>query len=147
MIVLPGATVSRAEHVPQVDVVITRVLYSMMSVHAQTEVVLQMFIRQFVQQLHRHLVQQKLLQQQPQHQHLLRQLAQIIAVYLDLTCGEAMPLPPFRVGPWSLRIWITQMEDYGRRINVKICAALILNVILGCGVILHLLVIYQLMWN
>ncbi len=84
---------------------------------------------------------------QSQRHHQLRRLVQIIAVYLDLTCGGAMPLPPFRAGLWSLRIWITQMEDYGRRINVKICAALILNVILGCGAILHLHVIYQLIRN
>ena len=150
MIVLQVVSASRVEHVTLAAVTITRVLYSMVNVHAQMEVVLQMFIHQFVPHLHLPLQRQHQPLQtprQPQRHPRLRRLAQIIAVYLDLICGEAMPHPLFLAGPWSLRIWIIQMEDYGRRINVKICAALILNVILGCGVVLHLHVIYQLIRN
>ncbi len=52
MIVLLGVSVSSVEHVTLVAVTITLVLYSMVNAHAQTEVVLQMLIRQFVPHLH-----------------------------------------------------------------------------------------------
>ena len=53
MIVLQADTVFPVEHVTLVVVTIIRVLYSMVNVHAPTEVVLQMLIRQFVPHLHK----------------------------------------------------------------------------------------------
>ena len=58
MTVLRGATLLHVEHVPPDAVTIIRALYSMGTVPAQTEVVHQRLVRQFVQQLHLHLIQQ-----------------------------------------------------------------------------------------
>ena len=58
MTVLRGVTVLHVEHVPPDAVTIIRALNSMGTVPAQTEVVHQRLVRQFVQQLHLHLIQQ-----------------------------------------------------------------------------------------